>query len=146
MIRRRDARGQALVEFALVLPIFLVIVFGMIDFGWIIHKQLRLDDVVREAVNLGRNGHNYQEMVNYIENHSQGKPEYIIAVYITPDGKESVITGFDSETHILKGHMVSVTAGWKQIPFITPLEGVVRLLGKEVQKVGLSSKSVGMIL
>jgi TadE-like protein len=30
---RRRGRGQALVEFALVLPVFLLIIFGVVDFG-----------------------------------------------------------------------------------------------------------------
>ena len=33
MIRPRDHRGQSLVEFALILPIFVLILVGLFDFG-----------------------------------------------------------------------------------------------------------------
>ena len=33
MTRRHDRRGQALVEFALVIIVFLVILMGIVDFG-----------------------------------------------------------------------------------------------------------------
>jgi hypothetical protein len=41
--------GQAMVEFALILiPLFLII-GGIIDFGWIFHKQLLANNACREA-------------------------------------------------------------------------------------------------
>ena len=42
MIRMRRARGQAIVEFALVLPIFLLLVFAITEFGriWMIQHVL----------------------------------------------------------------------------------------------------------
>ena len=30
----RDQRGAALVEFAIILPILIVLLFGVIDYGW----------------------------------------------------------------------------------------------------------------
>lgn len=46
---RRDERGQALVEFALVLPILLLLVLGIIDFGraWNLHQTIT--DAAREG-------------------------------------------------------------------------------------------------
>jgi Flp pilus assembly protein TadG len=53
---RRDESGQALVEFALVLPILLVLVFGMLDFGkaynyWIDSTHLSASGARWAAVN-----------------------------------------------------------------------------------------------
>ena len=31
---RRDQRGNAIVEFALTAPLFLIVVFGILDFSW----------------------------------------------------------------------------------------------------------------
>lgn len=39
--------GQALVEFALVLPIFIWLVFGMIDFGRVLNAQLMVQNASR---------------------------------------------------------------------------------------------------
>lgn len=38
--RDRKEDGQAMVEFALILPIFLLILCGIIDFGWLFYNQL----------------------------------------------------------------------------------------------------------
>lgn len=38
-----------MVEFALVLPILLILVFGIIDFGWIFGNQLIANNACREA-------------------------------------------------------------------------------------------------
>lgn len=44
-------KGQALVEFVIILPIFLLLVIGMIDFGKIIYEKYKLQndlDIVKE--------------------------------------------------------------------------------------------------
>lgn len=45
----RDENGQAVVEFALILPILLLILCGIIDFGWIFSAQLAADNCAREG-------------------------------------------------------------------------------------------------
>ena len=52
-LNRMSARGQTIVEFALVLPIFLLIVFGIFDFGRIVFLQSQLENAVREGVRTG---------------------------------------------------------------------------------------------
>lgn len=52
MIRRRgwgEERGAAAVEFALVLPILVLILFGVIEFGGAYHAQLMVTGAAREA-------------------------------------------------------------------------------------------------
>ena len=46
---RRRTRGQALVEFALVAPIFLLVVFVIIEFGWYVYQVQTLNEAVREG-------------------------------------------------------------------------------------------------
>ena len=45
----RSTRGQALVEFALVLPIFAIMLFGIIDFGRYVFTANSLNNSAREA-------------------------------------------------------------------------------------------------
>ena len=45
----KDENGQAIVEFALVLPLLLLLVCGIIDFGWIFGNQLMANNACREA-------------------------------------------------------------------------------------------------
>jgi Flp pilus assembly protein TadG len=51
MSRRPGAsrRGQSLVEFGLILPIFLLLVFGIIDFGRAVFAYSTLNNAAREA-------------------------------------------------------------------------------------------------
>lgn len=45
----KSNRGSALVEFALVLPVLLLVFGGIIDFGYMLHQYLVLDEVARAA-------------------------------------------------------------------------------------------------
>lgn len=49
----RPRRGQAIVEFALILPIFLLIVFGTLDLGRIVFLKAVLENAVREGARAG---------------------------------------------------------------------------------------------
>lgn len=64
--------GQAMVEFALILPIFLLILCGIIDFGWLFYNQLSLNNACREgaryAVVNTAEGYGTQAIINHIEN------------------------------------------------------------------------------
>lgn len=46
--RRRES-GQAIVEFALTLPILLLLVFGIIDFGWLFFNKMGVENASREG-------------------------------------------------------------------------------------------------
>lgn len=45
--KKRDERGQAMVEFVLIAPIFLLLVFGLVQFGILFNNYLTLTDAVR---------------------------------------------------------------------------------------------------
>jgi Flp pilus assembly protein TadG len=46
-------RGQGLVEFALVMPILMLVLFGIIDTGWIVFSFSQLYNGMRESVRYG---------------------------------------------------------------------------------------------
>jgi Flp pilus assembly protein TadG len=50
--RRGRRRGQALVEFALVIPIFLLLLFGVVDFGRLIYMNSTVSQAAREGARL----------------------------------------------------------------------------------------------
>ena len=50
---RRGEKGQSLAEFVLVLPIFLILVFAIIDFGLGFHAWLTVTNSAREGARLG---------------------------------------------------------------------------------------------
>lgn len=55
--RKARDRGTAAVEFALVLPVLLLIVFGIIDFGRALNAQITLTGAAREGVRLAALGY-----------------------------------------------------------------------------------------
>lgn len=45
----RSERGAAALEFALILPVLLTVVFGIIEFGWTFNQQISLSNAARES-------------------------------------------------------------------------------------------------
>ena len=56
MQRRRDERGAAVVEFALILPILVMFVFGIVEFGRAYSARIQLTAAVREGARAGALG------------------------------------------------------------------------------------------
>ncbi|WP_448902795.1 TadE family protein [Eubacterium sp.] len=50
---KKREKGQSAVEFALVLPILLLIVCGILDFGWLFYNQLSVENACREGARVG---------------------------------------------------------------------------------------------
>ncbi len=54
--RASSRTGQTLVEFALVLPVFLVVLFGLLDVGRYVYMNSVLSQAAREGARLGAAG------------------------------------------------------------------------------------------
>jgi predicted PurR-regulated permease PerM len=54
----KDKKGQALIEFILIIPIFLILVFALIDFGNILYKRYKLENDLDYIVDLYNQGLN----------------------------------------------------------------------------------------
>lgn len=52
-MRKRGREGQALVEFALVLPILVVLLLGLIEFGFLLYNQQVITNASREGARYG---------------------------------------------------------------------------------------------
>lgn len=46
---RKKEKGQALVEFVLVLPILLLLVLGMVEYGWMLNAKISVTGAAREG-------------------------------------------------------------------------------------------------
>ena len=69
----RNNRGQALVEFVLVLPILLLLIFAFIDLGRVIVCKNHLEGVMSEVASLEES-----EISNYLKNDNDYKISYDI--------------------------------------------------------------------
>lgn len=63
----RNKKGQALVEFVIILPVMLLLIFSIIDFGIVIYEKNNLENVISDAVTLYENGKMPDEIKNTIK-------------------------------------------------------------------------------
>ncbi len=50
---RKNEDAQALVEFTLIFPILILLVLGMIEFGWLLNGKITLNSAAREGARVG---------------------------------------------------------------------------------------------
>lgn len=53
MRNHRPRRGAAALEFALCFPLFIAILFGILEFGWVFYEQANVIAAVRSGVRMG---------------------------------------------------------------------------------------------
>ncbi len=104
-------KGQSLVEFALLLPLLLFMICGIIDFGRVMYTHMQLNLVTQEAVRLGGLGRSDAYIKQYTLDHVNDPTKVIVT--ITP-----------SETLRNSGDYVKVSLE-QQIEYITPLMSTV---------------------
>jgi Flp pilus assembly protein TadG len=59
-------RGQALVEFALIVPVFMLIGFGIFDFGFAFDSSLTISNAAREGARYGATDPNATNITNRV--------------------------------------------------------------------------------
>lgn len=116
-LKKRES-GQAMVEFALVLPILLLLLCGIVDFGWIFYNQLAVNSAAREGARYAS--------VHYME---EGKTTALANAEAQARG--TVVDLADMTVTVTSGSTATnVTATvTADVPFLTGLTGVV--LGKQ---------------
>lgn len=63
-----NRKGQALVEFVLILPIFLMILFTIVDFGILLHSKNELQNQSTDIIRMINNGNTLEELSNEYSN------------------------------------------------------------------------------
>ena len=64
---KKNQKGQALIEFVLILPVVILLIFGFIDLGIIVLENNRLESVTTMVINKYKETKDYNEVVQYIE-------------------------------------------------------------------------------
>lgn len=82
-----NRKGQALVEFILILPIFIVILFAIVDFGTILNKKSELENTSSDIVNMLKNNSSINDIKNIYSklDISLEKDEKYTKILITED-------------------------------------------------------------
>ncbi|WP_243124594.1 TadE family protein [Clostridium sp. AWRP] len=81
----KNEKGQALVEFAMILPILLLLVMGIVQFGMVINSYLTIENASREGARAGIIGSTDEEIRYLIAATSPNLDPKNLTVTITPD-------------------------------------------------------------
>jgi hypothetical protein len=106
---KRDERGQAMVETALILPVFCLILVGVLDFGRILYSYAHLQMAAQETVRLAGLGKSDQDVSTFAHQ------------YVTLGDTSKLLIDFnhpDTDRH--SGDYVTVTLTYPY-KFITPM-------------------------
>jgi Flp pilus assembly protein TadG len=80
----KNQEGQALVEFALILPILLLLVMGILQFGMMLNSYLSIENASREGARAGIIGRSDTEIKNTVISTSPSLDPNNVIVTITP--------------------------------------------------------------
>jgi Flp pilus assembly protein TadG len=121
----RDQRGQAMTEFALVLPIIALLLFGVIQFGITFNNYLTLTDAVRAGARKGA-----------VARHLTTNREAAVEKAVTNAATDLKLSDLDVT--------VAVSPGWEQGADVTVTATYpysIKLLGVGIKKGDLSSST-----
>jgi Flp pilus assembly protein TadG len=65
--RRRGDRGAVAVEFGLLAPFLILLVFGLMDFGWMFSRDMVVQNVARDAVRVASLEGSYTQVSDTIQ-------------------------------------------------------------------------------
>ncbi|MBT9155556.1 MAG: hypothetical protein DDT37_00523 [Firmicutes bacterium] len=83
-MRRQSENGQALVELALVLPILLLVLMAIVDFGRVFHGHLAVTSASRQAVREASLGRTDAEIISAARSAAAPLAPEQLAVTVTP--------------------------------------------------------------
>lgn len=93
-----NKRGQALIEFVLILPVLIMLIFSIIDFGNIIITKNQLENKINDAVETLKTTDNYDDIYKVINKGSDKKIDLLLNydntgyLTISVEKKVSIIT------------------------------------------------------
>lgn len=89
----RDKRGQSLVELALVIPLLIIVLFGIIEFGRVFHSYLIITHASREGARVGVVGQSNGEIQQRIQEAAPLANMDKLTITITPTDQGSRTPG-----------------------------------------------------
>lgn len=115
-----------MVEFALITPILLMIFMGVFDFGWLLHKQIQLDQGTRAGARRAAIGANNAEVINTIQN--------TCGFTVTPDMitievRDQNGSSVGDPTNRSEDNYFYVAVDIPDVQFVTPLKALVDAIG-----------------
>ena len=125
--RGRGERGQSLVEFAMVVPLLLLLVFAIIDFGRAFDSWITVTSAAREGARVGAVGADQATIISKVDQAASDLDQSKLTVNVT-------------NAQGAPGSTVSVQVNYA-FSFITPIGGLMQLIGGGSLPNGLSLSS-----
>jgi Flp pilus assembly protein TadG len=131
--RARDQHGAAVVEFALIAPLLIMLVFGIIDYGYMLNRDTMLNNAVRDGARVASLDGSYSEIVSSVTSELQSvgipttSPTTTITVdCIKVDGTACAVNGVAAtyDAAAVSGSTAIVKVTYKH-SWLTPVLGVV---------------------
>ena len=116
----KNQKGQSLVEFAIILPILLLLLFGIAEFGMMLNSYLTIQNVAKEGARLGIIGGSDIEIIALIRTTSPNLTAADMNVTITP-----------SQANRKSGDTLQVTVTYNYhltVPIISSIVGNIIVL------------------
>ena len=104
----KNNRGQAMVEFALVVPVLLLLVFGIMEFSMVMHQYMAVAEGAREGARSAALGSNDAVVAAAAKNAAPGLESSRIEVSVLPTPERT------------RGESVTVTVSYP-VTLVTPL-------------------------
>jgi len=115
----KNQKGQALVEFTIILPILLLLVMGIFQFGMMINSYLTIQNAVREGARVAIVGSTDTEIIQQMKQTSPALNSNQLSINITP-----------SQQMRRSGEALTIKASYQYqmtVPIISNLFGQVTL-------------------
>lgn len=109
-----DKKGQAIVETALILPIIILILTGIIDFGLLFNNYLVITNASREAARNAAIGATDSEIISLVESMTS-----------TLDKSKLVTTISPNQALRKKGNEVSITVSYNNVMFTPVISSIL---------------------
>lgn len=110
---RHGESGQSLVELAITLPLVLLLIFGMLEMGWLASTRQVMDTITREATRAGIVGTTTSACTTAVNSAvTSKKPSYMT--------KTITVTVTFSNPSSFKSGNITVTTAY-DLPTLTPL-------------------------
>lgn len=120
---RQRRRGSNLVEFALLLPVLLAIVIGIMEFGWMEKNYLQVANATREGARAAALGKSTSDIQGRITNQcapiSVASPDGSITMSYSSDGGTTYNAwpaDFNGKNGVTAGQLVKITTTTKFKP------------------------------
>ncbi len=97
---RREKKGQALVEFALVLPLLLLLLMTIFEFGNIFYSYLLITAASREGARMGVVGNNDTEIIQRVQEICSTLDTEQLTVEIVPENTANRYRGVPLQVEV----------------------------------------------